>query len=276
MKRVLLLIILALSLVGCKNELPKLDTPQNLSINDNKIVFDEVPNANRYELSINDSTVSISTTEYQLTLPGIYIIKVKAKAYGYQDSDFTPTITHTIPGANPNLRFKYSLQSDLNLVIFDSPLDNSEFSLTNVEKEYLKYENNTIELESSYLKTLSVGSYDYTLTVNNIPHSIQIEIIDSANPYAMINNNYYFNPALDIIIRFDSQDCVVQKINGNNLDTNAYSLTDNELFVSKSFFTNYFNKNTEYKIYTLTIVFERENETYLVPIWIHRDYVQPS
>ena len=54
------------------------------------------------------------------------------------------------------------------------------------------------------------------------------------------------------------------------------NLTDNELFVSKSFFTNYFNKNTEYKIYTLTIVFERENETYLVPIWIHRDYVQPS
>ncbi|MFA7436233.1 MAG: hypothetical protein WC006_07730, partial [Bacilli bacterium] len=113
--------------------------------------------------------------------------------------------------------------------------------------------------------------YDYILTINDIPFAIQIETVNNDNPYLMINSNYYFNKALDIIVRFDNLGSTIQNISGDELTSNDYTLDDNELIINKEFIEKYFTEHNEYDVYILTIQFKKDNQTFLARVWIHNN-----
>lgn len=271
MKKFLSLIFFIFILVGCQKELPKLDIPLNVFVEDNIINITEVPNASHYVLSINGKNTTITETTYPLTQPGVYTIKVKAQGKGYKDSDFTTEITHYILGDNPNLKYTYSLKSTLDLIIYDLSMNNPSINLTNVDQEYVIYTNNTVQIKSDYLHTLSLGMHDFILAINDIPFKIQIEIINDETPYLMINSNYYFNPSLDIIVRFDNLNSTVHSVTGASLTINDYTLSQKMLRIDKEFMLNYFEENPEYNMFVLTIRFQEDNKTHLARVWIHNN-----
>jgi len=273
MKKIFILIFILFILVGCKKDLPKLDKPLNIFIEDNIINFSKVENASHYVLSINGSLTTITDTTYELSEPGIYVIKVKSQGKNYSDSGFTDEITHYILGENPNLKFVYNLHSAIDLVIYDLSLNNPSITLSDVNQEYLEYSNNTIKVNNDYLKTLNVGKHNYILTINDVPFGIEIEVIDNENPYLMICSNYYFNPSIDIVIRFDTLGSTLQKVTGENLETTNYTLNNNELTINKEFIKEYFEEHSEYNLYVLTFEFKKDNQTLLSKVWIHKNIV---
>lgn len=271
MKKFLSLIFLIFILIGCQKELPKLDMPLNVFIEDNIINITEVPNASHYVLFINGKSTTITETTYLLTQPGVYTIKVKAQGKGYKDSDFTTEITHYILGDNPNLKYTYSLKSTSDLIIYDLSINNPSINLTKVDQEYVVYTNNMVQVKSDYLQTLSLGIHDFILTINDIPFKIQIEIIADETPYLMINSNYYFNRSLDIIVRFDELNSTVHSVSGDSLTISDYTLSEGMVRIDKEFMLKYFEEHPEYNMFVLTIRFQEDNKTHLARVWIHKN-----
>lgn len=271
MKKIFILILLLFILIGCNKDLPKLEKPNEIFVEENIVHFSKVENASHYVLSINGRLTTITDTKYELTQPGIYTIKVKAQAKGYNDSDYTEEVYHSILGTNPNLKYVFNLKSSKDLTILDLNIPNPKISINNISNDYIVYLYNTIQIKSDYLKTLTIGKYNYILNINDVPFEIEIEIINNDNPYLMINNNYYFNPALDIIIRFDPINSILQNISGDELTNKDFKLDDNVITINKDFINNYFDEHPEYSLYVLTIQFKQDNKTHLARVWIHKN-----
>lgn len=268
MKKIVSLVILMVVLVGCQAELARLKTPQNLHIENGLIQFSKVENATNYIILMNGKEIPITETTYQLNDPGIYLIKVKAQAKGYQDSTYTKEITYTFAYKNDNFSFTYSLKSDSDLPIFDIVLTNPKVELDGVNQSYIYYSNNMIQIKKEFLHTLTVGKHDFALKINESTFAIYINIMDIEEPYLMINNNYYFDSAHDIVVRFDSFGYQVY-VSGNLLSESDFIQTENKVILDKHFIEKYFEENPHTSMYILTIHFENEEQTKLARIWLH-------
>lgn len=118
------------TLVGCDdNKIKKLDTPVNLSVSDEGVItWDRVANAEEYLISASSGMYISYENTY--TLPDVtksYTISVVAKAYGYEDSDASETVTFTppsirpdVPTVEPNVKIRsesYSVKSEGSLML---------------------------------------------------------------------------------------------------------------------------------------------------------------
>lgn len=271
MKKIFILILLLFILIGCNKDLPKLEKPNEIFVEENIVHFSKVENASHYVLSINGRLTTITDTKYELTQPGIYTIKVKAQAKGYNDSDYTEEVYHSILGTNPNLKYVFNLKSSKDLTILDLSIPNPNITLSDVNAEYVLHIYDNVIIKSEYLKTLSVGTYNYVLTINDVPFEIEIEIIDSDEPYLMVNSNYYFNPLNHVIVRFDELNSTMIGISGSNLTKGDYRIVDNVITINKQFIKDYFDEHPEYSLYVLTIQFKQDNKTHLARVWIHKN-----
>lgn len=118
------------AIVSDTEQLMKLDTPANLQLYSNdSIIFNTVLNATSYELSINGSTVTLNAATYNISAlydtPGEYTIKVRAKADGYTESEYSA-----------NLIVSTEIE---NIALVSSPKTNY------VAGDYLDYDRITIE-----------------------------------------------------------------------------------------------------------------------------------
>ncbi len=114
MKKIILILILVLSisvgLAGCKNKggglfaTPKLDAPSNVILTGYTLTWDTIDNADRYVINVDydDGGYIIPavngefTLKEKVTLPGTYIISVKAisGSASYLDSDLSQSVTY--------------------------------------------------------------------------------------------------------------------------------------------------------------------------------------
>lgn len=115
-------VLCALTITGCKEKENKTDTlsaPQQITVmQDNGkslIIFDEVANAQYYNIYIDDVSVTVKATgtgQIQfdaskiISLPQKYTIKIKASGNNYFDSEFTDIYeyTHQLPLDTPVLK----------------------------------------------------------------------------------------------------------------------------------------------------------------------------
>lgn len=95
-KKIFVILLLVLTLSSCTKEDPRLDRPVYIEYKDGFINFSEVEEATHYVLLINFDEHIIETNKYQLIAEGSYIVSVKARAEGYQDSAYSAPINFTI------------------------------------------------------------------------------------------------------------------------------------------------------------------------------------
>jgi hypothetical protein len=132
MKKVFSILLILITLVGCRPSLPTLETPSNIRLEAGQLKFDAVTHATLYIIEINGITHETSNTYYDLAPGEIYQIRVKATASTHQDSPYSEIFTFDLtitPEVPTNLRITDSsvtwdaMQGAINYILTINNLD---------------------------------------------------------------------------------------------------------------------------------------------------------
>jgi|SRR5690554_2652004 len=95
MKKFVILLFLVFC-SSCSLFKPTLSIPSNIRVENNILHWNEVDNASKYIIIINEEKYTTTTNEYDLSSLdyGEYEIKIKAKADNYNDSKFSEIINY--------------------------------------------------------------------------------------------------------------------------------------------------------------------------------------
>lgn len=149
-----------------------LDSPQNITIIDKRISWEEVPGAISYVVQINEDehiTVLSEYYDFEYNIPGIYLIKIYAKGNGVSSlNSETSTYVHEIDAT--------VLSVVLNLQIIDdiatwNEVENASSYLIKIDDDYFSVETNqfalNIETPGEYLVSVrAIGDQVYFLDSN--------------------------------------------------------------------------------------------------------------
>ena len=100
---ILLVLTFALSLIGCNNEVKKLQTPQNVTVSETGVIsWDAVENATGYVVTVNTSEYSVTTNSYTVSsVVSDFTYCVRATADGFEASDNSELKTFKGKGVIP-------------------------------------------------------------------------------------------------------------------------------------------------------------------------------
>ncbi|HPX71438.1 MAG TPA: hypothetical protein PLP51_00030 [Acholeplasmataceae bacterium] len=179
MKRFLLLLLgllFATSLVACKKEPLKLETPQNLKIVGDVASWDAVENASKYRLNLIDSSnreqkrlVEGTSVNLKTLHLNIDTYKIQVQAVGdnkYEDSDYSTGVV-TYENKLPQLEMPKNLVLTEHILSWDA-VDNAvsyKLTLTNSQNETQEL---TASEASLNLKPLKLAAETYTIKVQAI------------------------------------------------------------------------------------------------------------
>ena len=114
-----------------KPEDPRLDRPTFIEYKDGYIRFNEILEAEQYVLLINFDELVIDTNEYFFIEEGEFIVSVKSRATGYEDSFYSQSITFMISYQAPTNVYLdgYRLRwTDMNALSYEVVVTGSTFS----------------------------------------------------------------------------------------------------------------------------------------------------
>jgi len=245
MKKLFILFVFVILLVGCKNtsEEKTLSTPTNLARINNIISFDEVPFATSYVLSLNDEEITITKTTYTIHLFGEITVKVKAQAEGYIDSPYTDELKFSLPMNFLPVRYNYSIHSSFNLPIYTLPSGVSIANITSTSSITTQdYEiiDNQLQFKSVYLTTLSKGQHEFTVSFGDLGFlDITISITQTELPYLISYNTVTYTSS-DITFIYELFGGSIVGLTGNTISLNDYEISENTLTIHSSFIEQYF------------------------------------
>lgn len=247
MKKILLLIILALTLIGCTKtpEVKVLSTPTNLSHQQNIISFDAVSHATSYIIDINGEEIEITTTTYTIELYGEVTVKVKARAEGYQDSSYSNELVFSIPLSLPDVRYNYSIHSSFDLFIYTFQagiaIDNITSSTTSISTNDYTFINNQLIFKSTYLKSLDRKLHEFAISLGAMGQlNLTILITETQLPYLISNNTIDFD-SNDITLNVELFGGTIVGLSGNSITSSDYTISGSSITLHSTFINQYFS-----------------------------------
>jgi hypothetical protein len=274
MKKLLVMILLALVLIGCDEpKLERIGTPQNLRYED-KILFDAVDDATAYVIDLNDEKITITETFYEVTIPGSYIVRVKAQGEGYQDSLYTEEITFTVSYPFSDFAFNYSIRSIVDVPVGSVAEANEiaqvSYSGSPISTTAYTFENRILTLKSTYLTTLTVGEQILTVTTNIGSFQININIFDTSKPYMMSKSEVFTDFSTDVTVIYDLFGGSISGLSGNNITASDYTITNNTVTISKTFIENAFTSEPTRETLVIGYTLESGNNVVIGYIFIKK------
>jgi len=247
MKKILLLIILALTLIGCTKtpEAKVLSTPTNLNHQQNIISFDAVSHATSYIVDINGEEIEITTTTYTIELFGEVTVKVKARAAGYQDSSYSNELVFSIPLSLPDVRYNYSIHSSFDLFIYTFQagiaIDNITSSTTSISTNDYTFINNQLVFKSTYLKSLDPKLHEFVVSLGTSGQlNLAILITETQLPYLISNNTIDFD-SNDITLNVELFGGTIVGLSGNSITSSDYTVSGSSITLHSTFINQYFS-----------------------------------
>lgn len=251
MKRILIMSILLLTLIGCQTieENKELTPPTNLTRLNNVISFDEVFNATSYILWINGEEFEITTTTYTVGPFGDYVVKVKAKAEGYPESTYSDELVFTLPMSFHDVRFNYSIHSNFDLLIYTFEHEVTTYSISGVLPTLEASDFYTIDqklyIKSSYLKDLIPQSYELTVSQGTMgSFTLNLSIVETELPYIVSYNTMQYDEE-DVSFIYELFGGVIVSLSGNNITADDYIIDSNMVTIKSSFIDSYFSSNPD-------------------------------
>lgn len=274
MKKLLILILIALVLTGCDEpKLERIGTPTNLRYED-MILFDAVDDATAYVIDLNDEKITITETFYEVTIPGSYTVRVKAQGEGYQDSLYTEEITFTVSYPFIDYAFNYSMRSVIDVPVGSVAEANEIAQITlsgdPISTTAYTFINKTLTLKSSYLSTLPIGEHTLTVTTNIGSFQITINIFDTSKPYMMSKSEVFTDFSTDVILVYDLFGGSISGLSGNNITSSDYIITSNTVTISKTFIENAFTSEPTRETLVIGYTLESGNNVVIGYIFIKK------
>jgi hypothetical protein len=274
MKKLLVMILLALLLIGCdESKLERLGTPTNLRY-DEMIHFDTVQDATSYVIELNNEKITITETFYQVTTPGTYTVRVKAQGVGYQDSLYTEEITFTVSYPFSDFAFIYSIRSIVDVPV-GSVAEANEIAQVSLSGDPISttaytFENKLFTLKSAYLTTLPIGEQVFTVTTNIGSFDITINIFDTSTPYMMSKSEIFTDFSTDVTVIYDLFGGSISGLSGNNITASDYTITNNTVTISKTFIENAFTSEPTRETLVIGYTLESGNNVVIGYIFIKK------
>jgi hypothetical protein len=165
-----------------------------------------------------------------------------------------------------NTSFNYSIFSEFDLVIQKLPesihvisilLDDEEVDLSNII-----HDKSGLKLKSSYIKSLPVGDYLFTITTAEGNFSLELKIIDTNRPYMISKSSVESDFLSNQIFIFELFGGRIKSVSGYDITSSDYTIRGNELTIKKGFIRNAFDSNESLE--SLVLGYTLEVDTHIV------------
>jgi hypothetical protein len=210
--------------------------PSNLIIQDEILSWENLQDALKYKVMINDSEYEVVTNQYDLTnlpLNNTYNIKVKA-VYEYQASVYSDVlIYHNYSDIHDTFQLTFNKNTITDLEINFSDLNLNEIKFLNINDEYV-VQDNIVTLKNTYLQTLDYGNNTLNAYTNKGIVLLEVTIIDDREPYLLSSSSIIYNGD-DIIIEFEVYNALLQDLSGNSITTNDFQKTKNAITINHQY-----------------------------------------
>lgn len=253
-----------------------LDYPKNIRIENNLILYDEVLDADSYNVYINGIIYNSKEDQLPILDEGLYEVKVQAISDVYVDSEYSPINRLEVFKAELTVFsniYQYSKHSTFNLQL-TSYSSNEEIKIKNfeigkeaIDKENLTLENNNIYLNYEYITSLDVGTYNLVLTTNLGIHYIELVINEKIRPYVYTNLRVKANNPIFKLELFESS---IESVIGRDITNNDYNLDNNVVTIKSEFITNYFNNNESNNLILSILLKDYEGNSDLIIVVIEK------
>lgn len=245
MKKIAVFIFLIFILFGCSEPtLERLNTPQNLVFMD-AIYFEGVKHATSYVLEINGEEVVIDDVHYHIAEEGTYNVRVKAIAFGYDDSPYSQMITFII---DHTFEVPTSITINNNRILMWDVMTGAIKYLVLVNGESYETLENYFSLTQFEMSPLVIN----VKAIYNQGESIwSNRIIDEegVQPIDLIQFNYSTNSSFDLIVLI-SESLLYIKESSTDAYINEYDFLENEVSIDTEYLTLLSLGEHEFKILT--------------------------
>lgn len=230
-----------------------LTAPTNLMLIDGILSYDEVPGAYRYEIDFDHrgqmfTTDTIVDVSMYTLLYGSYL-KIKVRAYfNMGTSNYSETLV-VIDGKPivKNLIFNYSQTSSSDMIIFK---EEDNFSVRSVYNEnileFVSSENyltgSEFVMKASYLDSLEIGTYYYTLETHRGYVQLIININDDNLPYLINASDVYVDFKNDLTFDFDLMGGEIVSLTAKDLTSNDYTIDGSQATIDLDYLKTIFNE----------------------------------
>lgn len=244
--------------------------PQNISIEDGMMHWDNLDNVLSYMISINDETFLLSENSFNLQdLPenAIYFIKVKALYDLDKESSYSEIIKyHTFFELYDVFDITFSKNtsedyiSDLSLLTItindlvdeeDEVVDNLHFAISDKQ----------LTFRNSFLTSLPYGVHTFFLQTSEGLIRYRFTIVDDRKPYLISSNSFVYELNTDIELEFCLFDGVIIGLSGNGITASDYTIDANKITISATFVSGKFTNEPDRK--TLILGYQLEANTHV-------------
>lgn len=285
-KRLILMFLLTLNIAACEQEVDfeKLETPLNLTLNNDELILDEIEHATSYLLYIDGIEIELAGTTYKLNENGKYQIKYKAIAEGYIDSEYSKVFYVEVLEHIKYLTFNYSIASTFDLPLIAKKSENPSFQLLDedlnvIHEDNIHVKDQILYLKSSYLSGLSIqeGPYNFELIAKEATYKISITIKDLTHPYIYTSQSLELANQEPLLVGFDYFNSSLTKLyinlNGVDQELNYRKLKNQVIAIDTKILYSIFKENQSLKWVFITYHIENEIENKLTIgfIMINRD-----
>src|SRR5690554_1477362 len=271
MKRFMMItsLLLTLFLVACTKiePLKRLDTPKNLIVENNTLIFDPVKHATSYLIVGDGFNEEITTTTYTFTEKGTYKVRVLAKADGYLDSLFSAQVEIIVedePGYEiTRLDTPSNLKFEDNTLTFD-PVEHATSYSIYIGDDVETTQTNSYTFKEDGLHLVSVMAHADGYEDSLLSSEIEVIVVfEDSNPFITSPTNIVTNLKDDIVITFETAGYTFKSLSvtGKDITSSDYSFNDGVLVIKNSFIKAYFEENENETSIIFLYIFEKGNQT---------------
>lgn len=269
MKRVFILIFLLLILFGCKkvNDKVELDQVTNIDLDGLMLSWDEVNNATKYRVTLNDEIIYTNNNYLLVEKEGEYQVTIIASAPNYLDSVPSDIFTFTINFVK-EVEFNLSYDQETKVISWEYVLGVESYMLY-INNNIYKVDNNSFSYENTpagLLKVRVQGVYPIGFTYSSEDIYIEHNLKD-----VTINYQYSTNSSKNIkILNIDTTNYEIFSLDNKKIDKDILILEGDYLEIKSSFIISISSNEISFYLYTgtykylINIKINNKTEGYLI------------
>ena len=170
------------------------------------------------------------------------------------------------PFVMTDISLNYSIHSDFDLVIQKLPesIEVTSIILNDIELNSTQFVHDSagLKLKSSYIKTLSIGEYEFTISTDQGDFTLDLNVIETTRPYMISKSTVETDFSSNLTFTFELFGGNIKSLSGNSIKSSDYSISGNQLTIKKAFVEESFNATES--IETLVLAYSLEVGTHTV------------
>ena len=258
-----------------------LNYPDNIRIENNRIVYDLVTGADSYNIKINDTIYNTAKDIIPYLEEGEYKIQIQSVSKTFVDSKYSPILSIVISGdeyLHTKHQYRYSFKSEFDLPLYHylKSVNNLVYELylvkdneeLQIDKSNIYVKDQIVYLKNDYIKSLDKNTQNFVLRTNLGEHEIELIINERELPYVYsdlrVQNDYYH----DVIFRIENFGYELKEIKVSDQTIEKYTYQNNILLIKQEYIKEYFTKNESKTELVLNLILKHENGNSIVIILV--------